>query len=314
MSFKVVGIGEVLWDLLPSGPQVGGAPGNFAFHAYSLGADAAVITRVGGDNLGFEIKNRFERLGIADGTMQTDEEAPTGTVSVSLSGSGIPNFTIHEDVAWDRLAITPQALAAVEAADAVCFGSLAQRNEPSRTSIQKLVAASSSKSLRVFDINLRQNFYSTDVIRASLELANVFKLNDSELEVLARMFRLTGSVREQVEQLAREFDLHVIALTRGPSGSLLFQAGEWADQTSAPTAVVDTVGAGDAFTAALVMGLLLKRKIAEISQLADEVARYVCSCPGATPALPKAICERFANNLHPHPIPAKLTGGIRASM
>lgn len=293
MSFKILGIGEVLWDLLPSGPQLGGAPANFACHARALGAQAAVVTRVGNDNFGRTILERFQHLDIADGTLQMDDEAPTGTVTVSLSGNGIPHFTIHQGVAWDQLVVTPKALKTVREADAICFGTLAQRGEPSRTSIQRLVAAASASALRIFDINLRQHYFSPDVIEASLRLANVLKLNDGELPVLAGLFKLTGSTRNQMEQLAQKFSLQLVALTRGPAGSLLFQGGKWSDCPSQLVEIVDTVGAGDAFTAALAMGLLCKMDLDEMNQFADEVAGYVCSHAGATPPLPKKFAERL---------------------
>jgi fructokinase len=308
MSFKILGIGEVLWDLLPSGPQLGGAPANFAYHTHALGAKAAVVTRVGRDLFGDMIQQRLAQQGIADGTVQVDEEAPTGTVTVSLSGKGIPHFTIHEQVAWDRLAITQKAVSEVSEADAICFGTLAQRSEPSRTTIQTLVAAASLDALRVFDINLRQNYFSEKVIKASLALANVLKLNDAELPILAGLLNLSGSVRDQIEQLARKFELQLVALTRGPGGSLLYQNGEWSDCPSIPITIVDTVGAGDAFTAALVMGLLQKKKLDEVNALADEVARYVCSCDGATPPLPKAICDHFASKPPDKKDPSELIG------
>lgn len=312
MRFKVIGIGEVLWDLLPTGPQLGGAPANFAYHAQALGARACVGTRVGNDNLGNAIRQRFEEQGIADGTVQVDEEAPTGTVTISLSGKGIPHFTIHKQVAWDRLAVTQKLLTAVREADAICFGTLAQRSEPSRTSIQRLVAAASADALRVLDINLRQNYYSRKVIEASLCLANVLKLNDLELPIIASLFKLTGSIRDQIEQLSQKFGLRLVALTRGPAGSLLYQAGQWSDCPSVPIAVVDTVGAGDAFTAAMVLGLLQKNRLDEINTLADEVARYVCSCNGATPPLPNFLRERF-NKHHSTLQPApKAFGALRA--
>jgi fructokinase len=293
MSFKIIGIGEVLWDLLPSGPQLGGAPANFACHAHALGAQAAVVTRVGNDSFGRTIQQRFKRLGIADGTMQVDDEAPTGTVTISLSGNGIPHFTIHEPVAWDHLIVTPSAITAVQTADAICFGTLAQRHKIARDTIQKLVATASPKTLRIFDINLRQNYFSPELIEQSLQLANVLKLNDGELAILARLFNLNGSPRGQLELLASKFDLHVIALTRGPAGSLIFRDGQWSDCPSVPITVVDTVGAGDAFAAALVMGLLHEFDLDQINILADEVARYVCSFDGATPPLSKIICDRF---------------------
>jgi fructokinase len=293
MNFKIIGLGEVLWDLLPSGRQLGGAPGNFAYHAHALGANACVITRVGDDDLGREIRQRFEQQGIADGTLQVDESAPTGTVTVTLSESGHPNYLIHENVAWDHLAVTPASLKAVREADAICFGSLAQRGEISRATIQRLVTAAPANSLRVFDINLRQKYFSREVIEQSLRLANVLKLNDGELPFLATLFDLSGSIEKQIETLAKKFSLHVVALTRGAAGSLLYQKARWSDCPSVPIKIVDTVGAGDSFTAALVMGLLHQMDLDEINALADEVARYVCSCAGATPPLPKSICERF---------------------
>ena len=309
INFKIIGIGEVLWDLLPSGRQLGGAPGNFAYHAHALGATACVITRVGTDNFGDEIRQRFEQLGIADGTLQVDEATPTGTVSVTLSENGNPNYIIHEHVAWDRLAVTPAALKAVREADAICFGSLAQRGEISRAAIQRLVSAASANSLRVFDINLRQKYFSREVIEQSLRLANVLKLNDGELPFLASMFDLSGSTQKQIETLAQKFSLQVVALTRGADGSLLFQNGRWSDCPSMPVKIVDTIGAGDSFTAALVMGLLLKKDLDEINRLANEVASFVCSCAGATPPLPKSICERFASRL---PAPATAESFIAA--
>lgn len=295
MSFNVIGIGEVLWDLLPTGAQLGGAPANFTCHARALGAQAAVVTRVGNDHLGHEILRRLEQMGIGDGAVQVDAGAPTGTVTISLSGNGIPHFTIHERVAWDRIAVAPEGLETVRKAHAVCFGSLAQRSAEAQSAIQELVAAAPKEALRVFDINLRQNYFSGEVIEQSLRLANVLKLNDSELPIVARQFGLTGTPRQQIEWLARTFELQVVALTRGPAGSLLFADGQWSDCPSVPIEIVDTVGAGDAFTAALVMGLLHKMPLDEINALADEVARHVCSCAGATPPLPKTICDRFAN-------------------
>jgi fructokinase len=293
MSFRLVGIGEALWDLLPAGPQLGGAPANFAYHAHALGATAFLVTRVGNDDLGKAILERFGQIEIAD-TIQVDDDAPTGTVTVALSANGIPHYIIHENVAWDRLAVTTPAFEAVCAADALCFGSLAQRSDISRDAIQRLVAAAPATALRVFDINLRQNYFSRDVIERSLRLANVLKLNDDELPILAQLFGLTGSIRHQIETLAQTFSLHLVALTRGPAGSLLFQAGEWSDCPSVPTTVVDTIGAGDAFTAALVLGRLCNMPLDAVNTLAQEVARHVCSCAGATPQLPQHLADRYA--------------------
>ena len=193
MNCNVIGVGEVLWDLLQTGPQMGGAPANFAYHAHALGAKSQVITRIGNDDLGCEIIRRFQAMALPRNTVQVDAVAPTGTATVSLSGDGLAHFSIQDNVAWDFLAATPEALAAARQADAICFGSLAQRSQTSRNTIQQLIAAAPAQALRVFDINLRQHYYSRDLIEHSLHLANVLKLNDDELPALAAMFNLAGS-------------------------------------------------------------------------------------------------------------------------
>jgi fructokinase len=289
MSFKIVGIGEVLWDMFPTGAQMGGAPANFAWQARALGAEGVAVTRVGNDDLGREILRLYQEHGMPADTMQVDDSAPTSTVTVELFGDGVPNFTIHENVAWDRLAPTPAALQAAREADAVCFGSLAQRCEPARSAIQKLAAAAPPRALRIFDANLRQKFFSRELIEQSLRLANVLKVNDGELAILADLLGLGGSTRGQMEFLALKYDLQAVALTRGPGGSLLYQAGRWSDRPGEPTEVVDTVGAGDAFAASFVVGLLRKMDLDEINALAGEVARHVCSRAGATPPLPEKL-------------------------
>lgn len=325
MAFRVVGVGEVLWDMLLTGPQLGGAPANFAYHAHALGAEADVITSVGNDDYGREIIRRFQEMGLQDASVQVDETAPTGTARVTLAGDGLAHFTIQEDVAWDHIALTREAVTVASKADALCFGSLAQRCEPSRTTIQKLVATAPANALRVFDINLRQQFYSRGVIEESLQLANVLKLNDDELPTLAAMFNLASSteddscgastpvraegcfaadtrtgasalpkIKQQIEWLAQTFGLRLVALTRGAHGSLLWQEGRWSDCPSRSVKVVDTVGAGDSFTAALVLGLLRKMDLDEINNIANDVARYVCSQAGATPALPVEFAGRFS--------------------
>jgi fructokinase len=288
----VVGIGEVLWDRFPHADLLGGAPANFAFHAQSLGADSRVISRVGQDELGIEILKRLKSLGLPIVDIQLDPSAPTGTVTVELAPDGQPKFTIHENVAWDRLSLTADGDAAMESADAVSFGTLAQRCEPSRTTIQALIAAVRPQALRVLDLNLRQHYYSDDVIKMSLGLANVVKFNDGELPVLAKLLNLRGNVREQIATLAAEYHLHVVCLTRGALGSVIFSEGEWADDPSEPVAVKDTVGAGDAFTAALVMGLLKRKSLEAINTHANEVARFVCSREGATPLLPESLRQQ----------------------
>jgi len=292
-QLDVVGIGEVLWDLLAAGPKMGGAPANFAYHAHALGASSHAITRVGKDDLGREISRRFGDLGLPTAELQEDEVAPTGSAKVSLSGDGLAQFTIQEKVAWDFLEATPNALALARQADAICFGSLAQRSAISRHTIQQLIAATSAHALRVFDINLRQQYYSRELIERSLRLANVLKLNEEELPVLVRMFDLSGSLTSQIEELAHRFDQRVVALTRGPSGSLLFQNGRWSEYAPHPVNVIDTVGAGDSFAAALVLGLLHNLDLDRVNCFANELARYVCSQAGATPPIPPELAHKF---------------------
>jgi fructokinase len=294
MKHSVVGIGELLWDLLPSGPELGGAPANFAYHAQALGAEAAMITRVGDDGRGREAVHRIESIGLSSEGIQTDEAAPTGTVTVVLDGSGVPSYTIHTDTAWDRVDATPAALAKVHSADALCFGSLAQRSPLSRRSIQCLLSAAPAETWRVFDINLRQHYYSREVIERSLQLANVLKLNDEELPVVADLFALSGDSARQIESLAAAYGLNVVALTRGGDGSLLYRDGNWSDCKSEPVQVVDTVGAGDAFTAALVLGLLHGEPLDTMHAFASEVAGYVCTCAGGTPTLPESFTRHFS--------------------
>jgi fructokinase len=295
VSFRVLGVGEVLWDLLPGGAQLGGAPANFACHARALGADAGIVTRVGADDLGRGILERLAAAGLPAALVQVDESAPTGTVGVELEAGGVPRFTIHEGVAWDGLLATDAALAAAARADAVCFGSLAQRREPARGSVRRLVAATRADALRIFDVNLRQPFYSLETLEESLRLANVLKLNDGELPVLASALGLGGTVDEQLDALARRFDLRLVALTRGGQGSRLRAAQGSSDHPGVAAAVQDTVGAGDAFTAALAVGLLLGWPLDRVNEAANAVAAHVCGCPGATPPLPARLAAAFAS-------------------
>jgi len=286
MSFRLLAVGEILWDLLPSGKQLGGAPANFAYHAHALGAEARVASRVGNDPLGREILDRLRALGLPIDSVGVDATAPTGTVSVELAADGQPHFTIHENVAWDRITADDASRAFAAQADAVCFGSLAQRSEPSRGSIRKLVAATPAKALRIFDINLRQHFYSRDIVEDSLRLVNVLKLNDAELPVVARLLDLAGDERSWLEQLVARYNLKAIALTKGAQGSVLFVANTLVSRPAAKVKVVDTVGAGDAYTAAMALGLLAGLPPERIIENAHRLAEFVCTQPGATPPLP----------------------------
>jgi fructokinase len=289
MLHQILAVGEVLWDLLPSGKQLGGAPANFTYQCRSLGADARLVTRVGNDPLGHEVLGRFRTLGLPVEPVQVDPVFPTGTVDVALAPDGQPGFTIREYVAWDRIEADEASLAHADRADAVCFGSLSQRDEPSRSAIRKLVAASRPEALRLFDVNLRPPFVDRDIIADSLTLANALKLNDQELPALATMFGFPADVREAMRQLASRFGLSLVALTRGPHGGLLLADGEWSDHPGLTVTVSDTIGAGDAFTAALVVGRLAGRSLNVINRHANDVAAFVCSKPGGTPTLPDAL-------------------------
>ncbi len=292
MPFRVLAIGEILWDLLPTGRQLGGAPANFIQHAHALGAEASLVSRVGDDELGREAVARLRARGVATDLIQVDAQAPTGTVGVSLGPDHQPRFAIHEDVAWDRLVVEEAALAAVRAADAVCFGSLAQRTASGAAAVRQLVSASGTSALRVFDVNLRPPFVQPEVIGASLELATVVKLNDQELVELATMLGLGDTEERQLKELLRRYALRLVALTRGGQGSLLVGVEDRSELPAVAVEVVDTVGAGDAFTAALVVGMLHGRSLEEINRLAAELAAFVCTRPGGAPELPPALSQR----------------------
>lgn len=289
---RIVAIGEVLWDLLPSGAVLGGAPANFTIHARTLGADARLISRVGDDDLGREIRRRLAATGLPVDTVQVDPTAPTGTVSVELSAEGLPSYTIHEGVAWDDVKADDLALAAVRPADAICFGSLAQRFPSGRENLRSLLAAAPAEALRIFDINLRQSYYSRAIVEASLRVADVLKLNDAELPVLAEMFAISGDERVVIAALAERFALRAVALTRGDRGSLLLAAEGFSEHPGVrPEIVRDTIGAGDAFTAVLALGLLGHWPLGLISERANAVASFVCSQSGATPLLTSAFAS-----------------------
>ena len=232
-------------------------------------------------------------IGVPTDCIELDQTLPTGTVSVEVAAEGQPHYQIHENVAWDAIHGESAGRSAVAAADAVCFGSLGQRSERSRATIQSLVAAAPPQALRIFDINLRQNFFSIRLINESLAFATVLKVNDAELPRLAEMFDLTGDERSQISQLAERHRLRVIAYTRGGRGSLLFSEGRWSDHPGTETKVVDTIGAGDSFTAAMTLGLLAGWDLDRINESANRIAAFVCSCAGATPELPERLRALF---------------------
>ncbi len=286
----VVGIGELLWDLLPEGKQMGGAPCNFAFHAMQAGCDSFVVSAVGDDAPGLEIKQSLHSLGLSDEFIQTDA-SPTGTVSVSLDDSGQPDYTIHQNVAWDFIRWEEKLSKLAQKADAVCFGSLAQRIRLSKETIQNFLRAVPEKCIKVFDVNLRQQYYAKETIKASLHQANVLKLNEDELPVLATFFSIEGEVETQLEILRKRFSLEYIAYTMGSKGSILQSKLESSFVEAPKVNVADTVGAGDAFTAVLIAGILHDIPLKVTHQKATQVAAYVCQSKGAMPLISNQLIK-----------------------
>ncbi len=290
-SKTIVGLGEILWDVFPDGPRFGGAPANFSCSASSLAASSTevyMVSGVGDDELGRRALQALRDKGV-DTSHVAVLKQPTGKVDVQLDGEGKASYTFASDTAWDNLGWHDDLASLAASADAVCFGRLGQRSEPARQTIQRFVAATRLTTLRIFDINLRPPFYSDQVIRQSLQLANVLKLNDEELPILSQLYGCEGADIEVLRQLSDRCELTAIALTRGAAGSVLLRNGELDESAAVPTEVVDTVGAGDAFTAALAVGLLADEPLSVINARATRVAAYVCSQPGATPPIPARL-------------------------
>jgi fructokinase len=262
---------------------------NFACHCQQLGVKAYPVSSVGQDDLGREARDAMIALGLDVSRVTENGDHPTGTVQVTLDDGGKPTYEICEGVAWDMISLSPELVSSGPAVAAVCFGSLAQRHHVSRAAIHELLAAMRPDALKIFDVNLRQSFFSRETLEASLEHANILKLSDEELPVLADMFDVAGGVPGQLNGLRERFNLQLVAYTRGPAGSLLLTADAADDCAGHPAEVVDTVGAGDSFTAALCVGLLAGAPLAAINDHANRVAAYVCSQPGATPRLPAAL-------------------------
>lgn len=293
MSLKVVSIGEVLWDLLPSGAQLGGAPANLAAHAAGLGASAALISRVGADDLGTQARAQLAARGVDVSAVSTDPTAPTGTVGVDLDASGQPRFTIHQPAAWDFLQASPEAMATVSGAHALCFGTLAQRHPIARDALRTLVSAAGSSPLILCDVNLRAPFCDPEVIEWSLRAAGIVKLNETELPFLADRLSLGADTDSQVRGLAEAFALDTVILTLGANGCRVWHREIWSAEPGRSVAVKDTVGAGDSFTAAFLMGQLRAWPMPDILRRATEIAAYVCTQAGAIPELPEKLVAPF---------------------
>lgn len=311
---KILAFGEVLWDMVPSGKQIGGAPGNFAYHARVLGADARVLSRVGNDQLGAELLSEFRKIALPTDLIELDTELPTGTVDVELDRNGQPKYQIIEDVAWDRIDARQSALDFAAAADAVCFGTLAARSESNLRALGRVLTKARPGTLRVLDLNLRAPFYSKELILELLPLANVLKINDEELITLMGIGGretahdpfletkdgrtvLVAEKQDAVTRLMADWRLKHLILTCGHNGSFLFSAGQRGVlcqqhyAAAADCGVVNTVGAGDAFTAVATIGFLKQYDLPTINRQANRYAAYVCTQPGGMPAVPRELAE-----------------------
>ncbi len=295
----VIGIGEALFDCLPEGRKLGGAPANFAYHVSQFGLNGCVISAIGNDELGDEIVEKFNAVHLKH--ILPRVEQPTGTVKVTLDEKGVPQYEICLGVAWDNIPLTDEMLSVARQAQAVCFGSLAQRSETSRKTIHAFLDATPADALRVFDINLRQSWYTAEVIAESLQRANILKINDEELDVVATMLlgeptipeHLIAEDAEKTRRICRElisrYDLDMLILTCGAIGSYVFTMEEESYITTPKVKVADTVGAGDSFTATFVAQLLLGKPIPEAHKKAVDVSAFVCTQNGAMPVLPEEL-------------------------
>ena len=287
MKKRVVGLGEVLWDVLPERTCLGGAPTNFAYITTLMGDQGIVASRVGEDSQGIEALRRMEELGLDIDHVQTDREHRTGIVNVEVDGQGQPRFEIAHPVAWDFLQWTKDWQRLAEQADAVCFGSLAQRSETSRATIRRFVRAMLPGTLKVFDVNLRQSYYSPEILVESMKLADIVKFNDDELPKIMSLSKIPHKdALSSAQRLIREYDLKVVCITRGGRGSLLVRDGDKSEHSGFKVRVADTVGSGDAFTAGLVHEYLHGASLDLMNEVANLVGAWVASEVGAMP-MPK---------------------------
>lgn len=291
-SRLILGLGELLWDILPTGPRLGGAPANFTVMAGRLGNHAVLLSRVGRDPLARAALDVLDPLPVDTSHIQVDPVHPTGQVTVALDAAGQASYTIHQPAAWDAFELSDDWVQLAERADAVCFGSLAQRDPVSRQTLQSLAAQTPATCLRVFDVNLRAPFFSAEILQESLELASVAKMNDDEVPQVLALLGLPeaegpNALRLAAERLLAEFpSLSLVAITRGAHGSLLVRRREWHQHPGLPTQVADTIGAGDAFTAALTHYLLRGAPLPVLNEAGNRFGSFLASQQGAMPEFP----------------------------
>lgn len=294
----MIGLGEVLWDLLPSGKVLGGAPANFAYMASVLGDEGIVASRIGNDDLGRDTCRVMNELGLSTAYLQRDERHETGTATVSIDTAGQPTFTIKNSVAWDFLDWSPRWEELSSRADVVCFGSLAQRSEKSATTIERFLKNTPKKTLHICDVNLRESFYTQGVLRRSFQYADIVKLNDQELLQVSYIFQLGIGTHETLAQrLLHLCDLRLVCITCGSRGSLLVTEGEAVEHKGFRVTVADAVGAGDAFTACLAHHYLRGHSLQEISESANRFASWVATQRGATPPISTDKLQSILNDV-----------------
>ena len=288
MKRYIVGLGEALWDVLPDGKKLGGAPANFAYHAAQFGLDTIAISALGEDKLAEETIDALKEHNL--NYLMPRVPYPTGTVQVTLTGDGIPTYDIKENVAWDNIPLTDEMLEIAKNARAVCFGSLAQRNVVSRETIHKFLDATPDDCVKIFDINLRQQFYTKEVIKESLKRCNILKINDEELVLIGRMFGYPGlDIENKCWLILGKYNLDMLVLTCGTNGSYVFTPGQMSFQETPKVEVADTVGAGDSFTGSFVGSILNGKPVPEAHKTAVQVSAFVCTQNGAMPVVPDRL-------------------------
>ena len=290
---SVVAIGEVLWDVYDQKRHLGGAPFNFIYNCFSLGARASLISRVGNDADGAEIVRLMAEHGMITDLIQIDDERPTGSVQVKLGAGGKPSYTIASGVAWDNLELPAEAIEAVRQADILCFGTLSQRTPKAARAVTKALNRTKTGAMRLLDLNLREGFYTESLVRDSLSEAGVLKINEDELKILCAMFGLEGSCESCALWLLDHFALDVIVVTMGEKGANAWRGREFAHVDGLRVAVHDTVGCGDAFAATFALNLASGVSLAEALRAANIAGGYLALCDGATPPLSPEILTEF---------------------